>query len=183
MKLPVVEPDMVEAAIELFATRGFYGTTTLQIGKKAESTPASLHRLFQNKENLFHKALSTAISRMMKRSDFLLELFDRKGEARHIALALRKWYEVLPRPTSRLLYFASFFSDTSRKQATTAINEVVTTLAKYLHDDQKMPSKKAETLARAIFSSLLQFKATIATEVSQEYEMKLVDRMLAQWFL
>jgi AcrR family transcriptional regulator len=56
-KSDVRRQHVVEAAVECFAHKGFYGTSTTEIAKLADISQPYLYRLFANKETLFAAAV------------------------------------------------------------------------------------------------------------------------------
>ena len=57
---------IITAAIKLFETYGFSGTTTMAIAKEAKVSEMTIFRNFGNKENVFHEA----VMEMTKMGDF-----------------------------------------------------------------------------------------------------------------
>lgn len=57
---------IIAAAIKLFETYGFSGTTTMAIAKEAQVSEMTIFRNFGNKENVFHEA----VMEMTKVGDF-----------------------------------------------------------------------------------------------------------------
>jgi AcrR family transcriptional regulator len=62
-----VRGRVLKAAEELFATRGYGGTTTKEIARRAETTEAQIFRAFTSKENLFHAAILSPFETFMAR--------------------------------------------------------------------------------------------------------------------
>ena len=50
-----LEQDILDAASELFLSRGFDNTSTTDIAKKAGCNQALVHYYFRTKENLFQR--------------------------------------------------------------------------------------------------------------------------------
>jgi AcrR family transcriptional regulator len=59
---PEARAKIIAAAEELFAERGFAGTSIRDIAQKADITGAMLHYYFGNKENLYQTILETAVA-------------------------------------------------------------------------------------------------------------------------
>ena len=172
-----IEPDLIAAAIKLYAERGgAHGIYTWEVAEQVGCLDPSLYRIFDKKENLFYKAVATVVAGMLK--EFLYEVFADYSESKDIRSALLKWYESLPRDSARMLYFAAFFSDTSRKQASTAVDRMVGTLAKHLHEEERMANKKAIGVSRGVIYSLIHLKATQVPSP----DIKLPVIIIKQWF-
>jgi AcrR family transcriptional regulator len=58
---------LLEAAAELFATRGYGGTTTKEIARRAETTEAAIFRVYRSKEELFNAAIMSPFETFMSR--------------------------------------------------------------------------------------------------------------------
>lgn len=171
-----IEPDLIKAAIRLYAERGgAHGIHTWEVAEQVGCTDPSLYRIFKSKENLFYKAVATVVADVIK--EFLYQLHAARSEATDIDLALLKWYDSLSRDSARILYFATFFSQTSREQASTTVDQMVVALAKHLHEEEHIPEKKAMGIARGVIYSLLQLKATQFPSA----ERKLAEVIIAQW--
>jgi len=171
-----IEPDLIEAAIRLYADRGgAHGIYTWEVAEQVGCLDPSLYRIFDKKENLFYKAVATVATRVLK--DFLFEVFSQGSDSKDIHSALLKWYESLSRDSARMLYFAAFFSETSRKQAASAIDRMIATLAKHLHEEQRMREKKAIGVSRGVLFSLIHLKATQFPSADK----KLPESIVSQW--
>jgi len=62
-----VRRRVLESAEELFATRGYSGTTTKEIARRAETTEAQIFRVFTSKEELFNAAIMAPFETFMAR--------------------------------------------------------------------------------------------------------------------
>jgi AcrR family transcriptional regulator len=62
VKKPEVRARIVEAALEVFAERGFTAATMPEIGVRAGVAPANVYRYFEGKEALFDAALPPALA-------------------------------------------------------------------------------------------------------------------------
>jgi AcrR family transcriptional regulator len=58
---------LLAAAAELFATRGYGGTTTKEIARRAETTEAAIFRVYRSKEELFNAAIMSPFETFMGR--------------------------------------------------------------------------------------------------------------------
>jgi len=172
-----IEPDLIQAAIKLYAERGgAHGIYTWEVAEQVGCLDPSLYRIFDKKENLFYKAVATVVAGLLK--EFLYELLAERSDPKDIRPALLSWYKSLSRDSARMLYFAALFSETSRKQASAAIDKIVITLAKHLRDEQKMTAKKAFGVSRGVIYSLIQLKATQFPSA----DIKLPALIIEQWF-
>lgn len=172
-----IEPDLIEAAIKLYAARGgAHGIYTWEVADQVGCLDPSLYRIFDKKENLFYKVVATVVAGVLK--EFLYVLFADNSEPHDICSALLKWYASLSRDSARILYFASSFSATSLEQASTAIEKMVTTLAKHLHKEQRFPQKKAMGVSRGVIFTLIHLRASEFPSADK----KLAEAMISQWF-
>ncbi|MCS7461263.1 TetR/AcrR family transcriptional regulator [Paenibacillus doosanensis] len=57
--------EILEAAVQVFAENGYYGTTTAQIAEKVGISQPYVFKLFKNKEELFVAALERAFQRTL----------------------------------------------------------------------------------------------------------------------
>lgn len=64
MKDSNVKQSLIEAAVQLFADKGFAGTATKDIARLAEVNETSLFRIFGTKEDLFWAALKSCLDRI-----------------------------------------------------------------------------------------------------------------------
>jgi AcrR family transcriptional regulator len=62
-----VRRRVLESAGDLFGTRGYSGTTTKEIARRAETTEAQIFRAFTSKENLFNAAILSPFETFMAR--------------------------------------------------------------------------------------------------------------------
>lgn len=172
-----IEPDLIQAAIKLYAERGgAHGIHTWEVAEQVGCTDPSLYRIFKKKENLFYKAVATVTAAVLK--EFLYELLAEGAESKNIKSALLKWYRSLARDSARMLYFAAFFAAPSHRQAATAIDQMVSTLAKRLRDEEHMSGKKATGVSRGLIHCLIHLKATEFPSA----DMRLPLIMIEQWF-
>ena len=56
------QQDIVNAALELFAAKGFRDTTLDEIAQKAEFGKGTLYNYFASKEDIFHAIIDQAIN-------------------------------------------------------------------------------------------------------------------------
>jgi AcrR family transcriptional regulator len=62
-----IREKILSHALRCFASRGYAGSSTMQISQSANVSEHSLFRLFGSKERLFDEALSLALSRSKMR--------------------------------------------------------------------------------------------------------------------
>ncbi|WP_328919719.1 TetR family transcriptional regulator [Streptomyces sp. NBC_00208] len=98
--------QILEAALELFATKGYSGTTMRGIAQRAQVDPALIHHFFNNKDGLFQDAVSSRIDM----STLFDSLMDEKAEA-----GLKNRGERIART------FLSFWEDESTRPALVAV--------------------------------------------------------------
>ena len=96
---------MLRAATALFAAKGFHGTSTREVAKRARVNEITIYRLFKNKRELYLQVLNNAVA--LVGPDWLHPLLQAdNSEDVFITLALR--LEKIFNPTFlRLLFYAA----------------------------------------------------------------------------
>ncbi|WP_406502749.1 TetR family transcriptional regulator [Streptomyces sp. NBC_01602] len=97
---------ILTAALELFAAKGYSGTTMRGIAQRAQVDPALIHHFFNNKDGLFQDAVSSRIDM----STLFDSLMDEEAEA-----GLKNRGERIART------FLSFWEDESTRPALVAV--------------------------------------------------------------
>jgi AcrR family transcriptional regulator len=182
--------QILEAAIELFAAYGYFGTTIRHIAKKAKVTPMTVYRLFKNKPSLFGMALRTVIARSVNQAQFLKTVFDHKdnGNVRSfVTAAVRHWYDSVPEQPARLMMYA-YLSRNEEWQATAyaPLEDIIKVLASTLDegiDKKAKPRPKVAVAARTLILGLFQFKITHPKMRSAREERAAVEDILDQWWM
>lgn len=171
-----IKPDLIEAAIKLYAKRGgAHGIHTWQIAEQVGCPEPSLYRIFKNKDNLFYKSVATVVTRILK--EFLYELHSNNSVPKDIQSVLLRWYESLSQDSARILYFAAFFSKASREQASAVVEQMVVALAKHFCEEQHVPERKATGMSRGLIYCLIHLKAT----QFPSSDPRLAEAMVSQW--
>ncbi|MGW9130075.1 TetR/AcrR family transcriptional regulator [Streptomyces sp. NPDC055681] len=101
---------ILTAALELFATKGYSGTTMRGIAQRAQVDPALIHHFFINKDGLFQDAVSSRIDM----STLFDSLMDEEAEA-----GLKNRGERIART------FLSFWEDESTRPALVAVYRTI----------------------------------------------------------
>lgn len=86
------EQEVVDRAIDLFHRRGYYATSTRDLGEELALNPSSLYRTFGDKRALFLRALDDYQERASAR---YVAAFDGDGPVREL---LRAWLEAMVAP-------------------------------------------------------------------------------------
>ncbi|AOT69747.1 TetR/AcrR family transcriptional regulator [Geosporobacter ferrireducens] len=81
-KLETTEERIIQAAIEIFAQKGYNGTTTKEIAVKAGVAEGTIFRYFPKKQDLLHGILYKAIEVMVPKiaGHGIVEIFDHNVE-------------------------------------------------------------------------------------------------------
>lgn len=79
---------ILEAATQLFASRGFSGTSTREIARLAEVNETSLFRHFPRKQDLFWAALQSRFERVRLRKELQSGLAENKAPATVVPLMI-----------------------------------------------------------------------------------------------
>jgi AcrR family transcriptional regulator len=199
MKEPKAEPvkeskasaQILEAAIELFADFGYFGTTIRDVAKKADVTAMTIYRLYKSKDGLFEVTLSTVIKRSLDQAHFLLAVFNGKEDKRDsqalITTAVRQWYDSLPSQPARLMMYAFLSPEEKwRELAYARLEEIVKVLAGTLDeaiDKKAKPRPRTVVAARTLIMALFQFKITQPKIKSVREEKAAIEDIVNQWLL
>ncbi len=184
--------QILEAAIELFAACGYFGTTVRDISEKAEVTPMTVYRLFETKEKLFELALKAGIDRSGGQTQFLQTIFNHKESGStdvrsFLTAAVRHWYESVHEQPARLMMYA-YLSENEEWQRLAyeplekVIKALAVTLAEGVDKKAKRPPK-VMAAARTLILSLFQFKITHPTIRTVRDEKATVNDILDQWWM
>lgn len=181
---------ILEAAIELFAEYGYFGTTIRDIAKKADVTAMTIYRLFKSKEGLFEMALKTVTKGSLDQAHFLLAVFqnkDKKHVQAHIPAAVRHWYESVSRQPARLMMYAYLSENEKwRDMAYSPVEDIIEVLAGTLDEtiDKKIKRRpKAAVVARTLILALFQFKIAHPKIKSAREETAAVEDILNEWLV
>jgi AcrR family transcriptional regulator len=198
MKEPKAEPmketkasaQILEAAIELFADYGYFGTTIRDVAQKADVTPMTIYRLFKSKDKLFEMTLKTVTKRSLDQSQFLLTVFHKKEKQDFQALVttlVRRWYDSVPTQSARLMMYAYLSENEKwRDLSYSPVEKMIEVLAGTLDEkiDKKVKRRpKAAVAARTLILSLFQFKITHPKMKSVREETAAVGDILDQWLM
>jgi AcrR family transcriptional regulator len=186
-----IKPDILNAAIELFADLGYYGVTTRDVAKRSDRTEGSIYRLFKSKEGLFADALAVVKGGALDPAKFVLMLFEQEHEGKHDAAAvikvvIRRWYDSMPQKTARFLTQAYFVQPKLRHVTGSAyapidrIIEIVETTIKRL--PKVHSTVNARFAAMALILTLLNFKITYSAAYNPKQESAAVESFLQTWF-
>ncbi|HXB21492.1 MAG TPA: TetR/AcrR family transcriptional regulator [Candidatus Solibacter sp.] len=182
--------QILEAAIELFADYGYFGTTIRDVAKKADVTAMTIYRLYKSKDGLFEVTLNTVIKRSLDQAHFLLAVFnskDKRDSQALITTAVRQWYDSLPQQPARLMMYAYLSQEEKwRELAYARLEEIVAVLAGTLDeaiDKKAKPRPKTAVAARTLVMALFQFKITQPKIKSAREERAAIEDILNQWLL
>ncbi|MCU1304980.1 MAG: TetR family transcriptional regulator [Candidatus Sulfotelmatobacter sp.] len=178
--------QILETAIDLFASEGYSGVGIRELAQAADVTPSSIFRLFESKEKLFDEVLETVVSSSLDPDEFskLLEVGEKDlGQALH--RALRRWYSSLtPRSARLLAYSALSTKEEWRELGFARTLEISKRLAEGIQaQGQKSRKNKldATASARTLILSLLHVRSSRSLIERGEKEREVVDRMIQQW--
>lgn len=182
-----IEPRIVDAAIVLFADRGYFGVTTRDIARKARVTEGSIYRLFDSKDRLFESSLETVVSHLLDPAHFLLMIFENRQKqdlTAAIAVPVRQWYSSLTHQSARLLIQALLSrNERWRQTARAPLEKIIGILAGTLERDLPkggLGRLSANTVARSLIFSLFQCRVDSSPKAPQE-EGKQIEDMLQHW--
>lgn len=182
-----IEPRIVDAAIVLFADRGYFGVTTRDIARKARVTEGSIYRLFDSKDRLFESSLETVVSHLLDPAHFLLMIFENRQKqdlSAAIAAPVRQWYSSLTHQSARLLIQALLSrNERWRQTARAPLEKIIGILAGTLERDLPkggLGRLSANTVARSLIFSLFQCRVDSSPKAPQE-EGEQIEDMLQHW--
>jgi AcrR family transcriptional regulator len=186
-----IQPNILEAGIELFADFGYYGVTTRDLAKQAKTTEGSIYRLFENKEKLFDEAVKVVVDRSLDPAQFLLMLFEKEQHGKQdfsslITMVVRRWYESIPHKAARLLVQAYFVKPKLRQMSASPyapIDKIIEILATTIAREQTSRAGKvnSKVAATALIMTLLHFKITYAATCTPQDEAKMVEQFIKLW--
>ena len=184
MPSKIVE-KIVEAATDLFARQGYFGTSTREVALEANVTEPSIYRLFLNKEKLFGNCLASVIAQLLAPEQFLLLLSGEEKEAEFpqlVALAVRRWYGSLSTRAARLLMQAALSENKEwSRMAYEPIDKIIGILARRLEKDMCVPRSTAAVASRTLILALFQFKLARPMLSASDGERDAVDKTIDQW--
>lgn len=162
-----VEARIMEAAIELFAERG-YSAGARDIAEKARTTTMTIYRSFHSsKEYLFEEALREVIDRSFDPGKFALFIYkDQKSQDLGGVLlsALQGWYAAMQPSSARLLAYAYLSSNKKwREMADAAMEKIMAILATTIERQMTRTAKQkpdARAAAKALIALLFEMKMT-----------------------
>jgi AcrR family transcriptional regulator len=178
-----IKPGIAEIAMTFFADRGYHGTTTRDIAKKAKVTEASIYRLFETKDGLFKEVLSNALKECLDPAQFLMMIYEgeQKQDIRSLLkAAILRWYSSLSTPAARVLTQA-YFMEEWRDFAYAPINKIMEIIATTLERNRKAKKTDFVNAGRAPILALLQFKITYADSYSTKQETEAATAIVQQW--
>jgi AcrR family transcriptional regulator len=181
-----IKPRIAETAMKFFADRGYHGTTTRDIAKRAKVTEGSIYRLFETKDSLFKEVLSNALSQFLDPAQFLMIIYEgeKKEDIRSLLTgAILRWYSSLSTSAARVLTQA-YFMDEWRDLAYGHFNKMMEIIATTLESHSKASgAKKIDFVnaGRTPILALLQFKITYASSYSKKQEAETATAIVQQW--
>jgi AcrR family transcriptional regulator len=181
-----VERPILEMAITLFASHGYFGAGIREIAAAANVTPGSIFRLFHTKDKLFKTALEAVVSRSTEPAEFERLL---QSDKRQFALSLQKailrWYGSVAPQSARLMLHASLSDNAEwRTLASSRTSEIAGILAESLQREvRKSKVRKLNALAasRTLILTLFSLKSTHTLLNPGEKEREAVARIIEQW--
>lgn len=142
--------EILAAALELFATKGYSGTTMRGIARQAQVDPALVHHFFNSKDSLFQEAVSSRIDMSIlfdSHTDEKPETGPRDRGARIARTFLSFWEDESTRPA----LIAVFRAGLSQEAAAQAfLDRIEAALASWL--GRIAPEESERT---AVFTSLV----------------------------
>lgn len=161
-----VRPRLVEAAIELFAQRGFYGVTYLDLAKRAKTTSPTIFRIFKVKDQVFEAALDKASERFPDAAKFMYSVYQKRKTGQPVedavTAAVLDWYAQLSPEVARLLQQAHFSNNKKwEEKGYLPLYKIIDALAAVLEAELPKDSNQTSGIrvaAAALIFALFQFK-------------------------
>jgi len=79
----MTEQKILDAALKLFAEKGYAGATTRIIAQEADVNELTLFRKFRTKKNLFYMVISQKVLKMVEDAEYVLKNLDDKFKDSH----------------------------------------------------------------------------------------------------
>ena len=177
---------ILEAAIALFAERGFDGVSLTDLETKAKVTRTSIYQQFGSKEKLFEDALTLAITRLLDPGAFVMMIFENRNRQPLPALlrsAVEQWYAAMSSETARLLIYASLSGNKKwRDTALVPVERIIQLLATGMERELKKKSSfRPVTAAKSLVLALLQYKVLFSGEKPGKEKTGEVRGIIEQW--
>ncbi|WP_430487766.1 TetR/AcrR family transcriptional regulator [Priestia flexa] len=161
--------DILHAALELFADRGFNGTTTQTIAKKAKVSEKTLFKYYSTKQELFNQTIYPAMLQILRpalvsRTDKVIQEQKEKNDLRSILQSLfhdridfaRDNTDIVKLTMQELLLSSEFrYSLTEFFQ-----QEAMPRIEKVLQNEQKYKDIPTDSFIRVILSLLTGYMLT-----------------------
>jgi AcrR family transcriptional regulator len=183
-------PRILEAAIEIFAERGYSGATTSEIAQRAEVTEHSVFRLFASKDNLFRESLRTVVNRTLDPIHFE-SLVARGPGGRELEFpaailgGVRRWYSSLSTETARLLVYATLDTRNEwREIAHERTNRIIEILGGRIEGEArrlKVRKLNSHAAAQSLIFTLIYFRVARPVLDTREKQGELVETVVQQW--
>ena len=168
MNRPVKQPsrrdrrdDILQASLDLFATKGFHGTSMRDIARSAGITEGLIYHYFASKRDLFRAIIEEHSFLPLLRT--LPELAGQLDLRALLIVLARGFFDVMRRNTNLtrlLLQEVQVFPEEKEAFFADAVGESISELAAVL-EDRMSPSVRdridGEVAARLFFNSLLAF--------------------------
>ncbi len=113
------QEDILDAALLLFATRGFDGTTVPMIAERAKVGAGTIYRYFENKESLVNALFQKCVMELSEtiKKDFPISNGDIREQFRHI---FKRMFNFAKKDINGLLFVdshsgARYLNDQSKK--------------------------------------------------------------------
>jgi AcrR family transcriptional regulator len=185
-----IVPAILEASIEHFSDRGYFGATTKEISFKADVTEPSVFRLFSSKDNLFREALRTAVNRTLDPVHFHALLHQAEsgkplGFPVVVLGAVRRWYSSVSVESARLLMHATLVKNREwRAIAYERPNKIIEILAARTEQEaRRLKVRKLDSLtaARSLIFTLLYYRLVRTLLDVKDRPGELVETTVQQW--
>jgi AcrR family transcriptional regulator len=184
--------DILMAAMELFAKKGFRGTTTRDLASQAEVNEAIIFRHFTNKEELYSAILEYKAGKMQDSRLEELERLAKEGDDEEFFMALGKGF--LERHGNdatfmRLLLFSALEGHQLSDMFVASMSARTPLFANYIKkriDEGIFRPMNPDLSARAffgMFSSFILSQEIFGFKKTQEYDSEEVVRTFVSIFL
>ncbi|MFD9316398.1 TetR family transcriptional regulator [Streptomyces sp. NPDC060053] len=173
--------EILAAALELFAAKGYSGTTMRGIARQAQVDPALVHHFFNSKDGLFQEAVSSRIDMstlLESRTDEKPEAGLRDRGARIARAFLSLWEDESTRPALIAVLRAGLSQEAAAKAF---LDRIEAALASWLgriapEETERAPVVTSLVSAQLVGLALLRYVVAVEPLASLDFE-ELVARL------
>lgn len=173
--------EILEAALELFAEKGFSSTRMVDVAKKAGISKGTLYLYFDSKEKIFQELVTTFISPMVDEAELAISQFEGSASELLGEFVAGWWANIWYSPLSaipKLIFseagnfpdMAKFYTDTIYKR----VKKIFENIIQQGIDNNEFKKCDVDSAARLIMAPVIQ--ANIWKHSLRPYDDELKDQ-------